>query len=153
MCFFFIIIIYFCRWSMHYLPAEMQSVYSICPAPTSDWARLVDRSICFYAVRRKIPNPKSDVRLPTVLPKKYLLLKPQLHHWCSGDALLHPTKSLRSPREVVANVLNCDIIESEFELHSHNCIHFRANALGKVKNSYIPPSSGLNSTTAVLLKG
>ena len=31
----------------------------------------------------------------------------------------------------VANVLDCDIIVSKFELQSHNYVHFLTNTLGK----------------------
>ena len=44
-----------------------------------------------------------------------------------------------NPRGVVANVLDCDIVVSEFELLSRYYVHFRTNALGKGMNfTYLP---------------
>ena len=41
---------------------------------------------------------------------------------------------------VDACLLNYDIVVSEFELHSHDYIHFRTNTLGKdMMNPLIPP--------------
>ena len=34
-----------------------------------------------------------------------------------------------SPRDIVANVRNCDIVMSEFERRSCNYVHFRTNTL------------------------
>ena len=39
-----------------------------------------------------------------------------------------------SPRSLVANVLDCGIVVSEFELHWCYYVHFQAKALGKVQN-------------------
>ena len=47
-----------------------------------------------------------------------------------------------SPSDVVANELDCNMIESEFELQSCNYFHRQINIFGK--GSY-----GLNSTTVV----
>ena len=44
--------------------------------------------------------------------------------------LLYSSKG-ENPRGVVANEPDCDIVVREFELLSHNCIHFWTNALGK----------------------
>ena len=41
-------------------------------------------------------------------------------------------------REVVANVLNCDIVVSEFELKSCNYVHFQTNSLEKGINPLTP---------------
>ena len=41
-----------------------------------------------------------------------------------------------NPRRVVANVLNCKIIVSEFELKSRYKVHFRNNSLGKTINPF-----------------
>ena len=38
----------------------------------------------------------------------------------------------------VANVLDGDIVVSEFRLQSHNIIYFRTNILGKGMNPFIP---------------
>ena len=38
---------------------------------------------------------------------------------------------------IVANVLNCDIVVSEFKLQLHYYIHFWTNTLGKSMNSTI----------------
>ena len=56
-----------------------------------------------------------------------------------------------NPCDLVANVLDCDIVISEFELQSCNNVHFWTNTLGKGMNSppYYP-SNGLNSITTVL---
>ena len=37
-----------------------------------------------------------------------------------------------NPRGVVVNMLDCDIVVSEFELQSHSYVHFRTNTLEKV---------------------
>ena len=43
-----------------------------------------------------------------------------------------------SPRGVMAEALNCDIIVIEFELQSHYNDTFRANTFGKGMNPFIP---------------
>ena len=54
---------------------------------------------------------------------------------------------------IMANVLDCDIVVSEFELQSHYYRHYQANIFGKGTNFLItPPSYGLNSCTIVFLK-
>ena len=46
------------------------------------------------------------------------------------------------PRGVVANVLDCDIVVSEFKLPSRNYVCFRTNTLGKVMNPFnVPPAA------------
>ena len=40
-------------------------------------------------------------------------------------------------RGVEANVLNCDIVVCEFELHSRNLVYFQANTLEKSKKLFI----------------
>ena len=42
-------------------------------------------------------------------------------------------------RGVVANVLDCDIAESEFELQLRYYIHFLTNTIGKVWTLLPPP--------------
>ena len=42
-----------------------------------------------------------------------------------------------SPYEVVAKVLDCDIVVSEFELQPHYYVHFRTNTLEKGMNLLI----------------
>ena len=57
---------------------------------------------------------------------------------------------------VVVNVLDCDIVVSEFKLQSRYYVHFRANNLMKDMNPFNyfpPPSYRLNSITAVLQQG
>ena len=46
------------------------------------------------------------------------------------------TELLLSPFGAVANVLNNDIVVSEFELQSYDCVHFRIN---NIWNKYEPP--------------
>ena len=41
-----------------------------------------------------------------------------------------------SPRNVVANVLDCLIVVSEFELHSRYYVNFWINTFGKGMNSF-----------------
>ena len=43
------------------------------------------------------------------------------------------------PCGIVANVLECKIVESEFELHLRNYIHFWINSLGKSMNLFHAP--------------
>ena len=58
------------------------------------------------------------------------------------------------PCDVVAHVLDCNIVVSEFKFQLHCYIHFWSNALRKAMNPFlIPPSYGLNSTTTVFLQG
>ena len=61
------------------------------------------------------------------------------------------TYERRRPRGVVANVLDYDIIVSEFKLHSRDYIHFWANTLGEGRNLSPTPGYGLNITNTVLL--
>ena len=53
----------------------------------------------------------------------------------------------------MAEVLNCNLEESEFRLQLRFYIHFWTNALGKDMDVLIPPSDGLNSNTAVPPQG
>ena len=48
----------------------------------------------------------------------------------------------------MANVLDCDIVESEFELQLFYYVYFWTNTLGKSMKPI--PSYGLNSITTVL---
>ena len=45
-------------------------------------------------------------------------------------------------RDVVVNVLNCDIVESEFELQSQYYIHFRNNTQEKFMKLLSPQIKG-----------
>ena len=47
-------------------------------------------------------------------------------------------KMLRKPRIVVTKVVDCKILECEFELYSDIYIHFWTNTLGKGMNIFIP---------------
>ena len=47
------------------------------------------------------------------------------------------SQGLKNLHGVVDNVLDCDIVEHEFELQSHNYIQFQTNALGKYMKSRI----------------
>ena len=49
-------------------------------------------------------------------------------------------------------MLDCILKVGEFELHSHNYIHFWTNTLGKGKN-LLSTSYELNSITAIILQG
>ena len=42
-----------------------------------------------------------------------------------------------SPRGIVANVLDCNIVISEFELQPHLFYHFQTIALGKYMNAVV----------------
>ena len=39
-------------------------------------------------------------------------------------------------------VLDCDIVENDFEISLNYCIHFRINTLGNGMRSFIPPAFG-----------
>ena len=52
---------------------------------------------------------------------------------------------------VVANVLNCDLAVSEFELQSLCYAHFRTNTLGKDMNYFSPYSYGLKKETLLFI--
>ena len=47
-----------------------------------------------------------------------------------------------NPLGVVANVMDCNLIVSEFELQLFYYIHYRTNTLGKYMNSIVPPTMG-----------
>ena len=51
-----------------------------------------------------------------------------------------PSNFWDSPRGVVVNVPDCDIIEREFELQSLYNVHFRIKTLGKGMNIFILPA-------------
>ena len=44
-----------------------------------------------------------------------------------------------SPHGIVTNMLDCDIVLTEFELQLHDYIHIWTNALGKSMSFLIPP--------------
>ena len=44
---------------------------------------------------------------------------------------------------VMANILNCDIVVSEFRLQSHYYIHFQTYILEKGMNSFTHPPSAM----------
>ena len=57
-----------------------------------------------------------------------------------------------SPIDKVANISDCDIIVSEFNLQSHYCVHFWTETLGKGMNLLIPaPSYNYSSTKMALV--
>ena len=58
-----------------------------------------------------------------------------------------------SPHGVVANMLDCNIIVSEFKLQLHYYVYFQTNTLGEGMKLLILPSYSLKSTTTVLLWG
>ena len=58
----------------------------------------------------------------------------------------------RNPCSVVANVLDCDIVVSGFELQLHKSGYFGIIPLGKFLSPLYPPT-GLNNITAIILKG
>ena len=45
---------------------------------------------------------------------------------------------MRTPNEMVANVQDCSLTVSEFDLQSYYYVHFWINSLGKGTNSLIP---------------
>ena len=53
--------------------------------------------------------------------------------------------------DVVAKIMDRDIVVNEFELYSHYYVHFRTKTLGKDTTPFTPPSYRLNSTNIVLL--
>ena len=42
----------------------------------------------------------------------------------------------------MVNSVDCGVLQSEFELHSHYYFHFRGNTFGKGMNPLILPSMG-----------
>ena len=56
-------------------------------------------------------------------------------------------------RNIVDNMIECYILQSEFELQSSYYVHFQTNTLRKCKNSLFPHCYGLNSNPTVLLQG
>ena len=49
---------------------------------------------------------------------------------------------VRNPSEVVADMLDCDIVVSESEIQSCNYVQFWTNTLRKGMNPLIPPAMG-----------
>ena len=77
------------------------------------------------------------------------------------ECMYTPIKSIKTicfcffegvPCGVMVKAMDCRIVISEFELQLYYCIHFWTNTLGKGMNLLIL-HYGLNSATAVLLKG
>ena len=64
----------------------------------------------------------------------------------------YTTGTTRNPYDALANMLDCNIVVSKFQLQSTYYIHFKANTFRKGMNVPIPPSYGLNCTTTVLLQ-
>ena len=64
-----------------------------------------------------------------------------------------PTVHRGCPRGVMVKSLDNGIVVSKFKLQSFYYVHFRTNTLGKGMYPLILASYGLNSITAVLLKG
>ena len=64
-----------------------------------------------------------------------------------------PLRIRGSLRDVMANVLDCDMVDRKFELQSHYYVHFQTNTLVKGMNSFIPTNNELTSSPAVLLQG
>ena len=60
---------------------------------------------------------------------------------------------VESSCDVVANMLDCDIIVNEFKLQSCYHVHFQTNTLRKGINILIISSYVLNSTPSVILQG
>ena len=50
--------------------------------------------------------------------------------------------NIGSPRSVMANVLDCDLVVREFEILEQYYVHFRTNSPGKGKNFFIPSVMG-----------
>ena len=50
-----------------------------------------------------------------------------------------------SPCDVVANVLDCRLEVSEFDLLSSSYVHFRTDIPGERYEPFYPPSNGLNA--------
>ena len=70
---------------------------------------------------------KSALNFPTIDKQK----NPLRLSYC------FPVKIKRSPHGVIANVLDCDIIGSEFKHHSRYYVHFRTNTLGRGRKPLI----------------
>ena len=62
--------------------------------------------------------------------------------WIKTSIISNNRKERVVPFSVVANVQNCCIVGSEFELSSRYYAHFRINTLEKGMNLVIPPAMG-----------
>ena len=62
-----------------------------------------------------------------------------------------PKRYKRKTRGIVANILDCDVVVSEFELKSGYYVNFRGNTVENVCNPLFP-NNKLNSTITVLLQ-
>ena len=58
-----------------------------------------------------------------------------------------------SPRAVVVNMLDCNMVDSEFERQSRYYVQFRTNTIRIIWTPLSPNSYRLNSITAVFLQG
>ena len=82
-----------------------------------------------------------------VFPVPLLILQGSLDFFFSpGNCTIFLNRFEESPPRVVANVLDCDIVVSEFELQSCYYVHFWESY-----EPLIPTNYGLNITTTVLL--
>ena len=61
-------------------------------------------------------------------------------------------KDQECPRGVMVKAMDCRIVVSEFELQSHNYVHFRTNILEKGMNPHILPAMGLIVPLLLFLK-
>ena len=64
-----------------------------------------------------------------------------------------PPWAVENSCDIVANVMKCNKIASEFELQTYCYIHFWMNTQGEGENSLMSPCYRLNSTTIALLQG
>ena len=106
----------------------------------SVWLRQKEDAIQFnIAILRHVNRPNKNH-------------KGLIHYIYTYYAAVHLSKSGRSLRGVLANVLDYDTVVREFEFQSRYYVHIRTNILGKGMNS-LPPSFELNDTSPVLRKG
>ena len=131
-----------------YPSAEMQLVYSTAPADRAVQFSVLcltqDTSYCW--VGKIIPLCNRRIISPNNMAKTIY----GLHLYLSLP--YHNLMIWRSSHGVVAKVLNCDIVVSDFDLQLRHYIHFQTNTLRKGMNLLILSSYGLNCTTTVLLQ-
>ena len=120
-----------------------------------NWMQILAKAVCIH-LRRCEPNTSRRYRSNSVnvwaLRPWWVTSLGEGQFWIQ-NLQLEPVKQFNdvfnfvlmlnwwgSPHCVVANVFNCNIIESKFELQSYYYIHFWTNTLGKCTNSFILPA-------------
>ena len=152
---------------MFVLPMRKTSNF-LCPTPTScpstiltdsQVILLCKRHICLFHLCTCSVTPAPSVRIGRIWSVTRILpFKCELLQWFPDEShALHELGQLgqnlqkgnadstvkrRSPRSVMVNVQDCDIVVSKFELQSHYYVHFWINKFGKAMKLHSLPVIG-----------